>query len=78
MKPTTIEVEINQGKITPLHPHLLPEHGRGLLTVLSAAPGIEKAAFFIGIEADGLPVIRPQSGAITSEFVREIEGAGAS
>jgi len=70
----TIEVQIHHGKVTPVEPHLLPEHGRGLLTVLAAKPGDGPAAFSIGSEEDGLPVIRAQGGIITSEIVREIEG----
>ena len=70
----TIEVQIDHGKVTPVEPHLLPEHGRGLLTVLATRPGDGTAAFSIGNEADGLPVIRVQGGIITSTMVREIEG----
>ena len=77
MSTVTIEVEIDHGKVTPVGPHLLPEHGRGLLTVLAASPGNGSAAFSIGSEADGLPVIRAQGGVITSALVREIEGFAA-
>ena len=70
----TIEVQIDHGKVTPAEPHLLPEHGRGLLTVLAARPGNGAAGFDIESEADGLPVIRPRGGVITSTMVREIEG----
>ena len=58
MSMVTIEVEIDHGKVTPVEPHLLPEHGRGLLTVLTASPGNGTTAFSIESEADGLPVIR--------------------
>jgi hypothetical protein len=67
----TIEVQIDHGRVTPVGPHSLPEHGRGLLTVLTDVPG---RGFSIGTEADGLPVIRGEGGVITSEMVREIEG----
>ncbi len=77
MSMVTIEVEIVHGKVTPVVPHLLPEHGRGLLTVLDATPGHEAALFSIGSEADGLPVIHAQGGVITSARVREIEGSAA-
>jgi len=70
----TIEVQIDHGKVTPVEPHLLPEHGRGLLTVLASRPGNGSATFSVGSEADGLPVIRVQGEIITSEMVREIEG----
>jgi len=42
---------------TPVEPRLLPEHGQGLLTVLTASPGYETTAFSIGSETDGLPAI---------------------
>ncbi len=70
----TIEVQIDHGKVTPIEPHLLPEHGRGLLTLLAEKPDNGPVAFSIESEADGLPVIRAQGGIITSEMVREIEG----
>lgn len=38
----TVEVEIDHGKLTPKEPHLLPETGRGLLTVL--APSTNEAS----------------------------------
>ena len=77
MSMVTIEVEIDHGKVTLVGPHLLPEHGRGLLTMLAASPGKGTVAFSIGSEADGLPVILAQGGVITSALVREIEGFAA-
>lgn len=74
MSMVTIEVQIDHGKLTPVEPQLLPEHGRGLLTVLTGTPGGRAPAVSIGSEADGLPVIRTQGGVITAELVREIEG----
>jgi hypothetical protein len=74
MSLVTIEVQIDHGKVTPVEPQLLPEHGRGLLTVLTGAPGDRAPMLSIGSEADGLPVIRTQGGVITTELVREIEG----
>ena len=73
----TIEVEIDNGKVTPLRPHVLPEHGRGLLTMLPEMSGNGEAAFSIGSGADGLPLIRAQGGVITAAMVREIEGFAA-
>jgi hypothetical protein len=70
----TIEVEIHHGKVTPVEPQLLPEHGRGLLTVLTAHLDSRTPPFSIESEADGLPVIRTQCGVITSALVQEIEG----
>jgi hypothetical protein len=69
----TIEVAIDHGRVTPVEPHTLPEHGRGLLTVIADAP----SEFIIGTEADGLPVIRAKGGIITAAQVREIEGFSA-
>lgn len=77
MSMVTIEVEIAHGKVTPVEPHLLPAHGRGLLTMLAERPGNGAATFSIGNEADGLPVIRGQGGVIHSALVREIEGFAA-
>lgn len=77
MNRVTIEVQIDHGKVTVAKPHLLPEHGRGLLTVLPAGSGNGKPAFSVDKEADGLPVIRAQGGVITSALVREIEGFSA-
>lgn len=77
MSMVTIEVEIDHGKVTPVEPHLLPEHGRGWLTVLTANSGPGTKAISIESEADGLPVIRAQGGVISAELVREIEGFAA-
>ena len=74
MSMLTIEVAIDHGRLTPVEPQLLPEHGRGLLTVLTAAPSNRTVRFSVESEADGLPVIRTQGGLITSALVREIEG----
>jgi len=38
MSYTTVEVEIDHGKVTPIEPEKLPESGRGLLTILAPAP----------------------------------------
>jgi len=74
MSLVTIEVEIDHGKVTPIGSQLLPEHGRGLLTVLTAVPGNGTPGFSIATAGDGLPVIRAQGGVITAALVREIEG----
>ena len=39
MSYTTVEVEIDHGKVTPKEPEKLPESGHGLLTILAPAPG---------------------------------------
>lgn len=72
MNPLTVEVEIDHGKLTPKEPHLLPDKGRGLLTVV--AEMTDGARFSIGTEADGLPVIRTRGEVITSALVGEVEG----
>jgi len=70
----TIEVQIDHGRVTPVGPHSLPEHGRALQTLLNSVPGKDSSTYSIGTEEDGLPVIRGAGGVITSEMVREIEG----
>lgn len=70
----TVEVEIEHGRMTTKEPHLLPERGRGLLTVLAAESAMESPKFSIGTGPDGLPVIRGNRGVITAALVREIEG----
>jgi hypothetical protein len=74
MNRVTIAVEIHDGKVTPMEPELLPERGRGWLTVLPAGLDHQNPAFCIENEADGLPVIRGKGGIITSALIREIEG----
>ena len=39
MDPITVEVDIDHGRLTARQPHLLPETGTGLLTILSPAEG---------------------------------------
>jgi hypothetical protein len=75
MSIVTIQVEIDHGKVTPVEPQQLPETGRGVLTILSAASA--DRGYSIEDGPDGLPVIRAKGGTITSALVREIEGLGA-
>lgn len=76
MRIASIEVTIEGGKITPVQPHLLPEQGRGWLTLSLATPAQPLREVSIEIAEDGLPVIRAKGGGvITSEMVREIEGS---
>lgn len=72
MNPLTVEVEIDHGKLTTRQPHLLPEKGRGVLTVLP--PEEEGMRYSVVTGADGLPVIRARGAVITSAVVREAEG----
>lgn len=76
MSVASIEVTIENGKITPVQPHLLPEHGRGWLTISPAVSDRPLREVYVEIAEDGLPVIRSKGGpVITSELVREIEGS---
>ena len=70
----TVEVDFEQGRLTAREPHLLPERGHGLLTVLAPPAPAASASFAIATGLDGLPVIRANGGVITSGLVREIEG----
>ena len=74
MSTTSVEVTIEDGKITPLQPHLLPAHGRGWLT-LSFDDAKPRPEVRIEIAEDGLPIIRGNGPVITSKLVREIEGS---
>lgn len=69
----TVEVEIDHGKLTPKQPHLLPETGRGMLTVFTPAAADNELKPEIVAGPDGHPVIRTP-GVITAALVREIEG----
>ena len=77
MSKVTFEVEIDRRKVTPGGPHLIPEQGCGLLTVVAASPSNGTAAFFIGSEADGLAVIHSQGGGSTPALIWKIEGFAA-
>jgi hypothetical protein len=77
MSIVTIPVEIDHGKVMPIEPQLLPETGRGVLTILSAAPANRAGTYSVESGADGLPVIRAKGTPITAALVREIEGLGA-
>ncbi len=75
MNTAVIEVTIEEGKITPVQPELLPAHGRGWLTV-SQTSDQPLREVYVETAEDGLPVIRSREGGlITSEMVREIEGS---
>lgn len=74
MSAASIEVTIEGGKITPVKPYLLPENGRGWLT-LSLDAEEPRPQVRIEIAEDGLPVFRGNGPMITSELVREIEGS---
>jgi hypothetical protein len=74
MNLVTIEVEIDHGKVTPVGSQALPDRGHVFLTVLPSGHASGTATFSVENESDGLPVIRTQTGVITSQMVREIEG----
>ena len=76
MSTASIEVTIEEGRIVPVQPHLLPERGRGWLT-LSTVSGTTEQRPEVRLETteDGLPVLRGNGPVITSELVREIEGS---
>jgi hypothetical protein len=51
MSYTTLEVEIDHGKVTPKEPDKLPESGRGLLTILPGGGTVEAGSFLETLDA---------------------------
>lgn len=73
MSTLSIEVEIVDGKVTPVGSHLLPESGRGILTLVQPADApLRKSAELIE-GPHGLLIFHGTGGTITPELIREIE-----
>jgi hypothetical protein len=69
----TIEVAIDHGKIVPREPVTLPEHGRGLLTILGSAEGISAQ---VGQRPRiRLPIIQGQPGEIINPTREELDAS---
>lgn len=66
----TVEVEIDHGMLKAKEPHLLPEQGAGLLTILRA----EDVATPAGKRVR-LPLVHCASGTIVNPTAEELDGS---
>jgi len=65
--PVTIEVDIDHGRLTARQPHLLPETGTGLLTILAPAKGVSR------VNRVSLPIVRCAPGTIVDPTPEELD-----
>ena len=70
MSTLSIEVEIVDGKVTPVAPYTLPSSGRGVLTVSTPVVPLKPAEIIEG--PDGLLLLRGE-GVITFEMVQRAQ-----
>lgn len=68
MDSITVEVDIDHGKLTPRQPHLLPETGTGLLTILTP---VEEAV--PPRTRTSLPIIRCAPGTVVNPTAEELD-----
>ena len=68
MDPITVEVDIDHGKLTARQPHLLPERGTGLLTILTPAEGGAPPRSRVT-----LPIVRCAPGTILNPTAEELD-----
>ncbi len=68
MDSITVEVDIEHGKLTARQPHLLPETGTGLLTVLSAGESVLPPQRRVS-----LPLVRCAPGTQLNPTVEELD-----
>lgn len=64
----TVEVDIDHGSLTVREPHLLPERGRGLLTVLQSEQPSPAARTRVK-----LPLIHCAPGTVVNPTVEELD-----
>jgi hypothetical protein len=72
MSKLSIEVEIVDGRVTPVPPCVLPSNGRGVLTVTVAAEPQSAQPVEVVEGPDGLLLFR-SSGVLTSEMVQKAQ-----
>ncbi len=68
VEPITIEVDIDHGRLTARQPHLLPETGTGLLTVLAAAEGNDLPRHRVR-----LPIVRCTPGTTVNPTAEDLD-----
>ena len=66
----TVEVEIDHGTLTPKEPHLLPEQGAGLLTILRSESGSTPPR-----NRARLPLVRCAAGTIVNPTAEELDAS---
>jgi hypothetical protein len=66
----TVEVQINHGALTAKEPHLLPETGAGLLTILRAGEGPNEARTPVQ-----LPLVRCAPGTIVNPTAEDLDAS---
>ncbi len=68
MSPVTVEVDIEHGRLTARQPHLLPETGVGLMTVVSpAGRGVPSQ------NRVSLPLVRCAPGTVVNPNAEELD-----
>ncbi len=68
MDPITVEVDIDHGRLTARQPHLLPETGTGMLTILPPAEGIGLPRGRVT-----LPIVRCVPGTVLNPTAEELD-----
>jgi hypothetical protein len=66
----TVEVQIDHGRVTPKEPHLLPEAGTGLLTILRSEPSPS-----LPRQRVSLPLIRCAPGTLVNPTAEELDAS---
>ena len=64
----TVEVDIEHGRLTARQPHLLPESGVGLLTILGASGGEVKQKSRVS-----LPLVHCAGGSLVKPTAEELD-----
>ena len=70
MGPITVEVDIQHGTLTARQPHLLPETGIGLLTILSLGEGSVPPRSRVS-----LPLVRCAPGTLLNPTAEELDNS---
>jgi hypothetical protein len=68
VEPITVEVDIDHGRLTARQPHLLPETGTGLLTVVAPAEGAPPLRSRVR-----LPIVRCVPGTILEPTAEDLD-----
>ena len=69
---TTVEVEIDHGQLVAREPHLLPENGLGLLTILRESSAVLNEAARKRVE---LPLVRGATGTVIEPTPEDLDAS---